>query len=113
HGPGGETDVNVCSYAVVARAAHCDARVRTDSAAANARPARRVAAPQAGVGNNGAYDPAFLQSAYNVASAAAADGGGAGQIVAIVDAYDDPNVASDLAQYRSFFGLSACPAGTV
>lgn len=30
---------------------------------------------------------------------------GSGQIVAIVDAYDNPNVASDLAQYRSNFGL--------
>jgi len=113
HGSGGEIDVNVCSYAVPPRAAHCDARVRTDSAAASARPARREGTPQAGIGNNGAYDPAFLQSAYNVASAAAADGGGAGQIVAIVDAYDDPNVASDLAQYRSFFGLAACQPGTV
>ena len=32
---------------------------------------------------------------------------GAGQIVAIVDAYDDPNAASDLAYYRSYFGLPA------
>ena len=38
---------------------------------------------------------------------------GAGQIVAIVDAYSDPYVASNLASYRSFFGLSACPSGVV
>jgi subtilase family serine protease len=30
---------------------------------------------------------------------------GAGQIVAVVDAYDNPNVASDLGTYRSMFGL--------
>ncbi|MGA8576153.1 MAG: S8 family serine peptidase [Candidatus Cybelea sp.] len=30
---------------------------------------------------------------------------GAGQIVALVDAYDNPNVASDLAAYRAQFGL--------
>jgi hypothetical protein len=30
---------------------------------------------------------------------------GSGQVVAIVDAYDDPNIASDLAVYRSEFGL--------
>jgi len=30
---------------------------------------------------------------------------GSGQIVAIVDAYDNPNAASDLAEYRSEFGL--------
>jgi subtilase family serine protease len=30
---------------------------------------------------------------------------GAGQIVAIVDAYDNPNIAADLSAYRSQFGL--------
>lgn len=44
-----------------------------------------------------------LQSAY----ALPADGG-AGQTVAIVDAYDDPNAAADLAVYRDQFGLPAC-----
>src|SRR5207245_3122924 len=33
---------------------------------------------------------------------------GNGQTVAIVDAYDDPNAASDLNVYRSQFGLPAC-----
>jgi outer membrane protein assembly factor BamB len=113
HGPNGEVDVNVCSYAVAAGAAHCDARVRTDDRAKNARPAHNGKATPNAIGNNGAYDPSYLQSAYDVASAAAARGGGAGQIVAIVDAYDDPNVASDLASYRSFFNLSPCPSGTV
>jgi subtilase family serine protease len=42
-----------------------------------------------------------LQAAYNLPSASK----GKGQIVAIVDAYDNPNVASDLATYRSHFGL--------
>jgi outer membrane protein assembly factor BamB len=105
-------DVNVCSYDVGAESAHCDVRVRTDQGA-KAKPGRNGGSPAAALGNNGAYDPAYLQSAYNVASAAAAHGGGAGQIVAIVDAYDDPTVSSDLASYRSFFGLPACPAGTV
>jgi subtilase family serine protease len=45
-----------------------------------------------------------LQSAYNLPSAAA----GSGQTVAIVDAYDDPNAESDLAVYRSTFGLPPC-----
>jgi outer membrane protein assembly factor BamB len=113
HGPGGAVDVNVCSDAIASGAAHCDARVRTDAAATAARPLRVGAASPDTIGNGGAYDPAYLQSAYNVASAAAANGGGAGQIVAIVDAYDDPNVAADLGFYRSFFGLPACSAGTV
>ncbi len=42
-----------------------------------------------------------LQSAYNLPSSTK----GAGQIVAIVDAYDNPNVASDLAEYRTTYGL--------
>ena len=112
HGPAGEVDVNVCSYDVAPKAAHCDVRVRSDNAA-KSRPQRDGAAASGVVGNNGAYDPSYLQSAYDVASAATVNGGGAGQIVAIVDAFDDPNVASDLASYRSFFGLPACPAGSV
>ncbi|HZU80520.1 MAG TPA: hypothetical protein VE991_11440 [Acidimicrobiales bacterium] len=56
------------------------------------------------------YGPADLQSAYNVASAAAS--AGVGQTVALVDAYDDPNAAADLATYRSTYGLPACAAGT-
>jgi subtilase family serine protease len=48
--------------------------------------------------------PANLQSAYKLPSSSA----GSGQTIALVDAYDDPNAASDLAVYRSQFGLSAC-----
>jgi Putative Ig domain len=61
------------------------------------------AAPQA---TPSGYGPSSLQSAYNLASAAAS--AGAGQRVYIVDANDDPNAASDLATYRSQFGLPAC-----
>src|SRR5947209_4759830 len=50
------------------------------------------------------YNPADLQSAYDLPSATA----GAGQTVAIVDAYDDPTAESDLGVYRSKFGLAAC-----
>ncbi|MER6464583.1 S53 family peptidase, partial [Streptomyces sp. NPDC001228] len=47
--------------------------------------------------------PANLHSAYNLPTT-----GGSGLTVAIVDAYNDPNAESDLATYRSQFGLSAC-----
>ncbi len=47
--------------------------------------------------------PSQLQSAYKIPSST----NGSGQIVAIVDAFDNPNVASDLAAYRSNFGLPA------
>ncbi len=49
------------------------------------------------------YGPSDLLSAYNLPS-----GGGSGQTVAIVDAYNDPNAESDLATYRSQYGLPAC-----
>lgn len=56
------------------------------------------------------YGPADLQAAYNLASAAAS--GGAGQTVAIVDAYDDPNAQADLDKYRAAFpNIPACDAG--
>jgi hypothetical protein len=49
------------------------------------------------------FGPSQLQSAYNLTSASAADG--AGRTVALVDAYDDPTAAADLAAYRSAAGL--------
>jgi hypothetical protein len=61
--------------------------------------------PLATAGPTG-YGPAELQSAYGLATASA--GAGAGQTIAIVDAYDDPNAESDLAAYRSQFGLAPC-----
>ena len=51
----------------------------------------------------GGYGPSDLASAYKLPTS-----NGAGKTVAIVDAYDDPNAASDLATYRSQFGLPAC-----
>jgi subtilase family serine protease len=52
------------------------------------------------------YGPGDLRSAYNLAAQALAAGGG--QTIAIVDAYDDPSVESDLGIYRSHFGLPSC-----
>jgi hypothetical protein len=57
-----------------------------------------------GSGVGGGYDPADLRSAYDLPSESA----GSGQTVAIVDAYDDPNAESDLAVYRTRYGISAC-----
>ena len=56
------------------------------------------------------YDPADLQSAYNLVSAAAS--GGSGETVAVVDAYNDPYAAADLAVYRSQWGQAACDQAT-
>jgi hypothetical protein len=51
----------------------------------------------------GGYGPADLASAYQLDTTK-----GYGQTVAIVDAYDDPTAAADLAVYRSQYGLPAC-----
>lgn len=53
------------------------------------------------------YSPAQLQDAYKLTQAVDA-GRGTGETVALVDAYDDPTAESDLAVYRSTFGLPAC-----
>jgi len=50
------------------------------------------------------YGPTDLQSAYSLPSPTA----GAGETVAIVDAFDDPNAEADLQTYRAQFGLSTC-----
>ncbi|MFJ6086622.1 peptidase S8 [Streptomyces sp. NPDC092369] len=52
------------------------------------------------------YGPTDLRSAYGLTSAATSNG--AGETIAIVDAYNDPNAEADLATYRSYYGLSAC-----
>jgi subtilase family serine protease len=51
-----------------------------------------------------ALGPADIQSAYNLPSATA----GSGATVAVVDAGDDPYAESDLAVFRSQYGLPAC-----
>ncbi|MEU9990269.1 putative Ig domain-containing protein [Streptomyces sp. NPDC048045] len=63
---------------------------------------QRLASALAAAAPSG-LSPANLHSAYNLPST-----GGSGMTVAIVDAYNDPNAESDLATYRSTYGLSAC-----
>ncbi|HEX8794373.1 MAG TPA: hypothetical protein VF765_25690 [Polyangiaceae bacterium] len=50
------------------------------------------------------YGPSDIQGAYELTGVTS----GAAPTVAIVDAYDDPTAESDLAAYRSYFGLPAC-----
>jgi subtilase family serine protease len=49
------------------------------------------------------YGPKDLQAAYSLPT-----GKGGHETVAVVDGYDDPDAAHDLAVYRSQFGLPAC-----
>jgi len=50
------------------------------------------------------YGPADLQAAYSLPSPTA----GAGETVAVIDAYDDPDAARDLSVYRAQYGLPPC-----
>ncbi|HLY01620.1 MAG TPA: S53 family peptidase [Candidatus Cybelea sp.] len=74
--------------------ARCQAWLRTDI--------QGLVAPN----TPGGYAPDDLQTAYGLTSDSQSNGGG--ETVAIVDAYDDPNVESDLNVYRSKYGLPAC-----
>ena len=80
----------------------CMVLVRTNVAVSPLPAARPDQAP---VGDG--YGPSSLQSAYKLPSSTA----GAGETVAIVDAYDDPDAAADLATYRAAWGLPACGTG--
>jgi len=78
------------------RTARCFAQIYTPPGAAPAS-----ATPFAtGTG----YGPADFASAYHTSGAVIPGG----ELVAIVDAYDDPTAESDLATYRSSFGLAPC-----
>jgi len=106
-GANGETDTTVCADPVPGKTATCFAHLRIDPKARAARPREAGGiAPAGSYGDNGGYTPAYLQSAYNVASAAATTG--SDQTVAIVIAYDDPSAEQDLATYRSTYGLPPC-----
>jgi len=98
--PGHHDYAAACATATAGHVA-CMALVRTN---VNAQPsAVHPDAIPSGVG----YGPSQLQSAYALPSSSA----GSGQTVAVVDAFNDPNAASDLATYRSDAGLPACGSG--
>jgi subtilase family serine protease len=82
----------VCPGPVAGDSAKCHARVITD-----AKGAPQVTPAPAG------YGPAQFRGAYGLPTSAPA-----GQTIAIVDAYDDPSIASDLNAYSSQFGLPLC-----
>ena len=73
--------------------ARCLALVRDDPASRQAR----------NDGTPAGYSPAELQAAYNFDPT-----GGSGETVAVIDAYDDPNLESDLQVYRMQYGLPTC-----
>src|SRR5579864_3617567 len=83
----------VCALPIP-RLAGCDANVVTDSAG---KPLASTAPPP------GALGPSRFHSAYNLPANAPN-----AQTIGIVDAYDDPNIESDLGTFSSYYGLPAC-----
>jgi subtilase family serine protease len=77
-----------------------------------AQPAVQIV-PFAGGGPSG-YSPAQIRTAYGVNQIkflnGTITGNGAGQTIAIVDAYNDPNIAADLAKFDAAYGLPAPPS---
>jgi subtilase family serine protease len=84
--------VAVCPGPAVAETARCHARVVVD----NSDQPLTTLTPSG-------YSPTNLRSAYKVTGT-----GSSSTLIAIVDAYGYPKAESDLAVYRSQFGLSPC-----
>lgn len=80
----------------------CMAVIRTDVASHKGLFRHGLTAQSAPSG----YGPSDLWSAYDLATAAAAAGGG--ETVAVVDALDDPAAEADLQVYRAQYGLPPC-----
>ncbi len=87
--------VRVCAVPVAkAPTAACSSKVMVDGSGA---------VPRSTTPPSGALTPTQLKSAYKLTGLSSG-----GRTVAIVDAYGYPNLESDLATYRSYFGLPAC-----
>jgi subtilase family serine protease len=87
---------HVCADAAPGHA-HCDALVHDGLGTGEKTLETRNLGPSG-------LTPADLQAAYKLPSSTA----GAGQTIAVVDAYDDPNAEADLNAYRKQFGLGPC-----
>jgi PKD repeat protein len=108
-------NVAICKtpkHPLTAHAATCDAmkRVFVKAGTAGARPFVPLSTthPAATIGPAGGLTPHDLVSAYHLATS-----GGTGQTVAIVDAYNDPNIKADLNTFDSQYGLSCSSCLTV
>jgi hypothetical protein len=93
------TTERACAQPLTPGGPVCYALIRTDIKPVQADALAPDATPSG-------YGPSDLRSAYDLASASAADGSGA--TVAVMEAADDPNLESDLGTYRAQYGLPAC-----
>ena len=73
-----------------------------------------VQASYTGSASPGGYSPSQIRTAYgiNQITFGGVTGNGAGQTIAIVDAYDDPDIASDLHSFDQYWGIADPPSFT-
>jgi hypothetical protein len=90
-----------CAAPTKAGKEHCMLLLRT-----NVRHHRQDALRPDAAPTGDGYGPSSLQSAYKLTSDSSSLG--SGETVAVIDAYNDPDAASDLATYRAAWGLPAC-----
>ncbi|MFE3238514.1 S8 family serine peptidase, partial [Kitasatospora indigofera] len=93
---GGTSWIPACSVLAAGDTVRCHG-LQVTNAGQSKKPGIPLNTPPPG------YGPADLLSAYNLPA-----NGGAGQTIAVIDAYDNPNAEADLAVYRAQFGLPAC-----
>src|SRR5258708_10846583 len=88
--------------------AHVSLRVKQIGKLANGQPKFTSSTPTG-------LSPAAIQSAYSLSGLSPSSGAGAGQVIAIVDAYHDANALSDLNTFNTKYGypaLSTCTSLT-
>jgi len=68
----------------------------------------RSESPDAAATTPAGFGASDIQSAYTLPASGAM---GTGETVAVVSAYDDPDAETDLATYRSEYGITACGTG--
>lgn len=88
---------------VPAGRAHCDALLRTDLGMSVDEFSRTTQSLRTIQRLPGALGPDDLSAAYGYTTS-----GGGGQTIALIDAYDNSNIESDLAVYRSRYNLPPC-----
>jgi len=75
-----------------------------------------VVLPAGGPGQPGGFSPSQIRQAYGfnqiTFNNGTVKGDGSGQTIAIIDGYDQPNIASDLATFDATYGLPAPPSFT-
>jgi len=89
----------VCEHVAQPGQAYCHSQVKVDARGEVLETKNQSAQPFV---TPGGYGPNDLRSAYAIT------GTGSGRTIAIVDAYGYTNAETDLAVYRSQYGLSAC-----